>query len=173
MLGLIKKRRSIRKFDDMRVPEEMLFELIEAATFAPSGSNVQSWKFCIVNDNKTLNQIKVFSPGLLGNPPSLIVICSDKTLSLEKGGILGRDEMRIMDAAMAAQNIMLLATHKGLATCPVKGFNEQAVRKILNIPDSLSIDLIISVGYSSEQPSAPKRKSVKEVTFINQWGDKN
>ncbi len=171
ILGVMKKRRSTRKYKKEGISKDLLLQLIEAAIWAPSGSNVQSWYFIIVDDVNTIEQVNAFSPGLLGDPPSIILICSDRKKAFEKAGILGRDELCLMDISMAAQNIMLLAEEMGLSTCPVKSFNKRAISKILNLPDYVSADLIISVGYSDEITNTPKRRSIKETTFFNTWGE--
>jgi len=46
----IQKRRSIRSFKQVPVPDEMIFEMLEAARQAPSGSNAQPWRFVVVTD---------------------------------------------------------------------------------------------------------------------------
>ncbi len=170
ILKLIKKRRSIRKYKKERASKNLLLQLIEAAIWAPSGSNVQPWYFIIADDPETVEQINAFSPGLLGKPPTIILICSDRKKAFEKAGILGRDELCVMDISMAAQNIMLLAEEIGLGTCPVKSFNKRAISRILNLPSYVSADLIISVGYADEIASPPQRRSVQDVTFFNAWG---
>ncbi|MQY79059.1 MAG: nitroreductase family protein, partial [Bacteroidetes bacterium] len=69
ILNVMKKRRSIRKYKKENVSKDLLLQLIEAAIWAPSGSNVQPWYFIIVDDANTLEQVNAFSPGLLGKPP--------------------------------------------------------------------------------------------------------
>lgn len=170
ILNVIKKRRSTRNFKKENVPRNLLWHLIEAAIWAPSGSNIQPWYFIIIDNNNTIEKINAFSPGLLGKPPSVILVCSDRKKAFEKGGILGRDVLCLMDISMAAQNIMLLAEELGLSTCPVKSFHKRAISKILNLPDYVSADLLISIGYSNEITRTPKRRTVKEVTFLNSWG---
>jgi len=54
---LIKTRRSIRVFQDKPVPEEMLLQAIELATWAPNGGNQQNWRFYVVLNKKTINDI--------------------------------------------------------------------------------------------------------------------
>jgi len=171
IMDVIKKRRSVRNYKNKKVEKKIIKELILAGTWAPSGSNIQSWKFVIVDNNNIKEKIDTFSPGLMGNPPNLIVFCYDKELAYEKGGKLGRDELGKMDICMAAQNIMLLATEKNISTCPVKSFNSNALKKILKLPDYIDPVLIVSLGYSDKQPSPPNRKSVDQVSFYNEWGD--
>jgi nitroreductase len=54
---LIKTRRSIRKFQDKPVPEELLLQALELATWAPSGGNKQAWRFCIVTNKELIGKM--------------------------------------------------------------------------------------------------------------------
>jgi nitroreductase len=171
LMDIIKKRRSVRNFTEEEVSEKILQELIEAAIWAPSGSNTQSWRFIVINNRERVQLIKSFSPGLLGNPSSLIIICIDSREAFSKGGISGRDLLSSMDAAMAAQNILLVATEKGLASCVVQGFNKRAVKSLINLPEDIEPVLLISLGYSKDQVLAPPRKDLKDILFFNEWND--
>ncbi len=170
-LNLIKNRRSVRVFDNKKVNIEELIDLIEAAIWAPSGSNIQAWFYGIVDEEDILEKIKSFSPGLFGDPPNLIILCTDNKTAFKKGGKMGK-EVVIYDIAMAAENILLLATAKNLATCCVKSFNKRAVNKILKLPEYVSAELIIAVGFAQRIPVAPKRKQLNQITFINEWEGK-
>ncbi|MCC3145317.1 nitroreductase family protein [Halanaerobium sp. Z-7514] len=173
LLNLIKKRRSIRNFRNDKIARDDLAELVEAAIWAPSGGNIQSWRFIIVDDDVLLEKIDAFSPGLSGNPPALIILCYDKNLAYKKGGKFGRDILSRMDISMAAQNIMLLAAEKALASCPVKSFNRGALIELLKLPDKIEPELLISVGYSFVEPPPPKRDKLEEICYFNNWGEEN
>ena len=56
-LEFIYKRHSIRKFKDEVVPMNDLEEIIKAATYAPSGKNIQNWHFVIINNKETINEL--------------------------------------------------------------------------------------------------------------------
>jgi nitroreductase len=56
-LQFVYKRQSVRKFTDETVPEEHLREIVRAATFAPSGKNVQNWQFVAVTDKNKVTAI--------------------------------------------------------------------------------------------------------------------
>lgn len=170
LMKTIKKRRSTRKYKNEKVLRDYVLELIEAGIYAPSGSNIQPWQFIIVEKPEIINNIRAFAPGLMGNPPNLIIVCRDLKKAFNKGGEFGRDELSIIDISMAAQNILLLATEKGISTCIVKSYNKEAIEKILGIPNYISADIIISLGYSETNCDAPQRRSVKECTYLNKWG---
>ena len=54
---LIKTRRSVRKFQDKPVPEDLLVKALELATWAPNGGNKQAWKFCIVTSKDLIQKM--------------------------------------------------------------------------------------------------------------------
>jgi len=164
----IRDRRSIRRFQEKAIPEEVLVRLVEAGVWAPSGGNAQTWIFIIINEQSRIEQIKAISPGLLGDPIALIAVCQDKDLAYKKGGELGRETLSVMDAAIASQNIALQASAEGLGSCLVLSFHEKGIQEFLNLPEHIVPELLITLGYPAESPKPPKRK-FKEVTFFNEY----
>lgn len=150
-------RRSIRDFKDKEVEKEKLEELAKAAIWAPTGGNAQPWFFVIISDKEKLRQIKAVSPGLLGMPPSLIAVCSNKQANVKKMGAIG-SVLAIMDCSMASQNIMLRALDLELGTCAIRSFNQSAVGEVLKTPDGVDPELLITVGYPKKDTKAPSRK---------------
>lgn len=109
----IQSRRSIRNFKNTPVPEDLLRRLADAGRLAPSASNLQAWKFFFVTEPDLVAKVDMFSPGLSGHPPVILVICSDMEYALNhsrNAEIYGC----MMDASMAAENIMLAALEEGL-----------------------------------------------------------
>ena len=74
-----------------------------------------------------------------------------------------------VNAAMAAENLMLRAVDLGLGTCAIKSYNEAAVRKVLRLPDTARIELLVTIGYPEGEPRCPARKPMEEVLFWNGW----
>ena len=77
----IVKRRSIRKFKSVPVPEEHIAELLHAARLAPSGCNAQPWRFKIVKDPETKLGLAdaAFGQSFIASAPVVIVCCADIT----------------------------------------------------------------------------------------------
>ena len=170
VLEAIRSRRSIRKFKTDPIPDDLLIKILDAGRWAPSGSNIQPWLFIVVKDPKILKLVKMFSPGLFGDPPVVIAICSDKKRAFEVGGELARDYLTVTDCSMAAQNMMLAAHALGLGTCVIKSFSAQAIKKILKLPKHIEPELLLSIGYPDEQPSPPLRRPLEEITFLDEYG---
>ncbi len=168
-------RRSVRAFSDQPVSRDLLRSLVEAATWAPSASNVQAWRFCVVDDPALVRKLDMVSPGLSGKPPVIVVVLSDREYARAKGGQKAADEFSSLDAAYACENLMLAAADAGLGTCAIKSYNDDAVRSLLNVPDGLQVELLISLGWPdpAKSPRAPKRKPLDEVLRFNgceTWG---
>lgn len=157
LLKAIVERRSVRSFQADPVPEDTLRRLVEAGIWAPSGGNAQTWCFIILTDGVSIRRLKMLSPGLLGNPPAVIVICQDIAEAERKGAKLGKEVLSLMDSAMAAQNIMLAAYAEGLGTCIVRSFHPGGVQKLLRLPDYIEPQALISVGVPASVHKPPKR----------------
>jgi nitroreductase len=115
----IRTRRSIRHYKADSIPREIIEKLIlNAAIWAPSGGNCQYWRFDIVDEPTLLAKVKMLSPGMLGNPPVVVVICQDEQKVKEKWGDIGT-HLSAMDSAMAGQNLMLAAHSQGFGTCAI------------------------------------------------------
>ncbi len=169
---LIKERRSVRFYEDKVPDNEDIWAILETAIWAPSASNMQARCFIVVKKKEILKKIIAFSPGIIGEPPILIVLCSDKKKAYDVGGELGKNLTSIMDVALSAQNIMLAAWAKGLGTCPILSFNPRAIAQILKLPEHIYPELIVSVGYPKTIPSPPKRPDLKEVVFYEEYGNR-
>ena len=166
---VIEKRRSIRKFSDKPVSRGILEELIKAAALAPTASNLQAWRFFVADDPKLVRDIDSFSPGLSGKPPVIIAIASDLAEVERRGSKNSLVYGLMMDASMAAENLMLKAADLGLGTCAIKSYNDKAVHKLLNLPDTMRLEILISLGWPAGEPRTPKRKPMEEVLFWNAW----
>jgi nitroreductase len=168
----IKNRRSIRKYKPEPVPEGLVKKILEAAVWAPSGSNIQPWNFIVIKDRKVLNMVRKISPGYFGDAPLAILVCSDKKRAYKLGGELGRDYLTIADCALAVQNMLLAAYASGLGTCIVKSFSSTAIKHILEIPDEIEPELLVIVGYPDQSPKPPLRRPLEEITCLNKYGEK-
>jgi nitroreductase len=70
-----------------------------------------------------------------------------------------------MDIAHAAQNICLEAAELGIGTCCIMSFNPDAVAELLDLPEGVTADYIISLGYPSGSQVKTKKRSVEETVL--------
>ena len=163
-------RRSIRRFTQQPVERALIEELIRAGCMAPTGSNLQTWRFVAVDDPALIKAICAISPGISGAPPCILALCTDEQLALTKGGTLALTQLSVMDLSMAAQNIMLLAADCGLGTCAVKSFQGVLVHRLLKLPEHIAVHLLLTLGYPVKLPeNAPRRRPLEEILRYNGW----
>jgi len=168
LIDIIKGRRAVRRFEDKPISIEDMKKILEAAIWAPSGSNIQPWEFILVMDKENIEKIKLVSPGLFGNPQALVVVCLNKERA-KKGGKMG-EEMARLDLGISAQNMMLMAYSLGIGSCPVVSFNKIALKELLNIPEHVDPVIILIFGYPKRWPRAPRRREFKEVVHVEEFG---
>ncbi|GAH64703.1 unnamed protein product, partial [marine sediment metagenome] len=108
-LDAIKKRRSVREFKPDVVPDGTLLEIIHAATSAASASNAQAWGFIVVREPEKLRWVCAVSPGIIGTPSAVIVLCSNIDREYER-----YDWMSI---GTATQNLLLASFDLGIGSC--------------------------------------------------------
>lgn len=184
---LVIKRYSCRKFQNIPVEKEKIIHCVESARVAPSACNAQPWKF-VVFDAPRLKQ-KVAEAATSGpyrlskfihDAPVLILVLADKVSFLSRVGSLVRNtRFYLMDIGIVCEHIVLQAAELGLGTCYVGWLNEKAVKRLLKIPKSIEIPLIICMGYPREsyklndpirrRAGSEKRKPINEILLFNEY----
>ncbi len=171
-LTWVKKRKSIRKYSSRPVPREMIDSCLEAARLAPSACNSQPWSFIVVDDEKIKNEIvKKALSGIykmndfVREAPTLIVVLTEHSAYIARmGGQLRHVKYSLIDIGIACEHLILRAVELGLGTCWLGWFNEKAVKKVLGLPKSKKIDVMISLGYPEVADGKDKkRKSLKKT----------
>ena len=161
----IKTRRSIRAFTEEEVSEEEIKRILDAARWAPSAGNIQPWIFVIVRDPKRKRRLSeaALNQLFIEEAPVVIVVCADQERSGRVYGRRGSDLYCIQDTAAAIQNLLLAAHALGLGACWVGAFNEDAVRRVLNIPAGVRPVAIIPMGRPAVKPRTVFKRSLNEI----------
>ncbi len=164
VLESVLNRRSIRKFQEKEIPNEMVDKLIHALIWAPSAGNLQSRKFYIIKDQKVKDSITrvALNQTFISKAPIVFVCCTDDMLA-SRYGQRGVNLYTIQDVSCSIMGMMLVAHEMGLGTVWVGAFNENEIIKILNLPSHLRPVAIIPVGWPKKIPSTTPRVSVSEA----------
>ncbi len=165
LIEAIKGRRSIRRYRDKDVEEWKIRELIDAARWAPSAGNTQTWRFYVVEneDIKHSLYLAALKQRAVKEAPVVIVVCFDTDEMRAYYGSRGVHLYGIQDTAAAIQNLLLRAYDLGLGTCWIGAFDEAAVSSALELKESLRVVALITLGYPAERPLS-RRKDVEEIT---------
>ena len=177
MLELIVSRQSDRKYSDKPVEKEKVDRIIEAGRMAPSACNSQPWKFIVVNEPELLQKVaEAASAKLLGMnsfvgqaPLMFVVIREQPNFSSKIGGSIKNKDYSLIDIGIASENICLQARAEGLGSCMIGWFDEKELRKILGIPRSKRVELIITMGYSLSEQREKRRKPSEVTVSYNKY----
>lgn len=193
---VFKIRRSVRKFKEKAIEDEVINEILCAANTAPC-TDMCSYYFGVIIDPDVKKQIGAATvyADWVANAPVIFVCCSTIELDVkdvEPGsyahkGLAERYGEEVLNffmsaenrksikmlmqsspAYIAAQHIILSANSHGLKGCLVDFINIEKINKILNIPDNITCELIVPVGYPDENPKPIKVNQSNNV-FYDRW----
>jgi nitroreductase len=160
------KRRSIRKFKEDLISDEIIEELLHAAMSAPSACNRRPWEFYVVTNKDKLLELKKASRFARYDAPLAIVVCGN----LSKALPLSLSTYWIQDCSAATENILLRVTdlNLGAVWCgahPQKKVEEN-IREILNISEKEVPLNIIFIGYPIEESEPRDQYDIKKIHYI-------
>lgn len=171
ILELIKTRRNIREFHPRFVDWDKLSRILDAARHAPSCGNLQNWKFVVVintGQKKQLAEAALQQYEII-NAAALIVVCAEPEKAERYYGLRGDRLYTIQNCAAAIQNMLLEAHSLGLGARWIGAFEEEMVKKVLNIPDEIRPQAIIAVGYPKEIPPKPPKMPLESLVYFHAW----
>ena len=153
---LIKSRRSIRKFKAIPVKNEDLLDIIEAGTFAPSGSNTQCYRFVVTTSSRDIRYLGVNRLSFFKTCKAVILCFADWSVCSnnypKKSKLFAH--LPYLDCGASMQNMLLMATEKGLGTCWITMHPDMKCMDYINhtfeIPTSYEIMGSIAIGYADE-----------------------
>ena len=163
---VISKRRSVRHFNTkLAVSDEVVRELLAAATSAPSAGNIQPWRFVVLRSQEARERLgAAIGQRWATAAPVVIVVCVDPRPCAARYGERGEALYAIQDSAAAVQTLLLAAVDRGLASCWIGAFGEDAVRDAIGVPRPITPIAVLPLGYSAEAAAKPSRRPLEEVT---------
>ena len=176
-IQMIKERRSIRKYTDDVVPQEILEKIVDAARFSPSWTNAQIARFTFVSDKNLIAKIAedgvkgfVYNKKTLENAKNILILSFVKgksgVLPPERGDIKieNATKWEMFDAGIACQTFCLAAHEQGVGTCIFGVIDETEIAKTIDLPADETVAALIVIGYPAEAGKEPVRKEVAELT---------
>ena len=161
VIGAIKKRRSIRRYQRRPLLDKDLEDLLEAARLAPSGSNRQPWQMIVVREEKRKKDLVPMCKN-----QEFVGDCSVFLVGLDDPG----QKWAKVDLAIAFDHISLLAVERGLGTCWIGAFDREAVARYLKVPEPLVVTACMTIGYPAEEPEPRHRKEAEGLFYWEEYG---
>jgi nitroreductase len=188
IVEIARRRKSIRKFKPDRFDINILFECIDAAKEAPSGSNAQPWHFVIVEDFALKEKLRevcesgerkfyshvrgelaewLHSKGLSWQKPFLTDAPYIVAVFAYKKAPYSRESVWI-----AVAYFLLALEEKGIASLTYTPPNRDEVAELLKCPPEYRLEVLIPTGYPDEQKVKEPRKGLDEIVSLNYFGEK-
>ena len=195
VLDAIHNRRSIRRYADRQIPEEVIGRLLEAAAWAPSAHNRQPWRFVVVRSSSIRQTLaKAMGDRLRadrladGDPvevveadahrsysritgaPTVVVFCltmKEMDVYPDERRQKAEHAMASQGTAMAIQNLLLTAHAEGLGACWLCAplFAPTIVQAVLGLPPDWAPQGLVTMGYPVAEPKPKARRPVEAVTL--------
>lgn len=177
IMDVIKGRRSIRRYEDKDIPEELVNKLLEAVQWSPSWANTQCWEVVVVKDAETKQKLQETLGK--GNPagkamveaPVVIVMCGKvKSSGYYKDQVTTKfGDWLLFDVGIATQSLCLEAHSLGLGTVIAGLFDHDKARAAVKAPEGVEVVAIVPLGYSAKESSPPKRREIVEFTHYGSF----
>ncbi len=167
MIETIYQRRSIRKFTNELINDEVINQLLKCAMAAPSARNMCPWEFYVIRNKEVQKQLQNVSPNFNYQSNVIIIVCGNTDKSLTKNP----NDFWIQDCSAAIENILLAATKEGVGSlwCGIYPVMERVekVRKIINVSSQIIPLGLIHLGMAAEEKEPRTRYDQACVHFIN------
>jgi len=160
-LETVLSRRSVRRYKPDPVPNDVLNNILEAGRLAPSAANRQPWHFIVIRDSGLRQKLAQGRWNkFVAESAFTVVGCGDPTVS---------PKWHTVDVAIALQNMVIAAWAQGVGSCWIGDFVEDEVKKLLGIPEKLSLIAMISFGYPAEKPTEHDKKTLNEILHYDKF----
>jgi len=194
----ILERRSIKAYDPQhKMSEDEIARLMSLAMLSPTAFNIQNWRFVVVTDPVLRKEVRAVSwdQAQVEEASLLIVLTADLHAWAKQperywenaskpvqdylvsaigqyydGNELVQRDEAMRSCGMAAMTIMLAAKEMGYDTCPMDGFDFDAVAKLLNLPDDHTPVMFVVVGKALKE-AQPRggQLHMNEVVVYNKF----
>lgn len=197
-LAAIEARRAVKHYDPShQMTDEEIQRLLSLAMLSPTAFNIQNWRFVLVRDPELRRQIRAaaWDQAQVTDASLLVVLCADlkswekvparywRGAPQEVQDFLlpaidryyrGRDQVQRDEAmrscGIAAQTLMLAAKALGYDSCPMDGFDYDAVGKLIHLPEDHAVAMFVVVGRGTKEAwPRPGQLPIDEVVVTDRF----
>ncbi len=164
----VKRRKSVRAFEDREIPEQILNRILDTARLAPSANNRQEWRFVVVRDKQTKAKLAHLAgeQHFVGEASAVLICCG-----IDDGKVMHCGQLAYpVDVSIIIDHITLLAAAEGLGTCWIGHFDEPGVKSLLQIPEGVRVVELLPIGYPKDSTLKIKnRLPLDTIVMDEKW----
>lgn len=189
--------RALRRFKPDPIPDEVLFQVLDAAIRAPSGQNAQDWRFLVITDPAVKAKMQEWATetwgrygARFGDDATIAALPRSQRLSLQSVrdlahniatvpaivlvlGLKGRHGTPGGSTFPAVQNLLLAARALGLGGSVFNlALRRADLAAMLDIPENNEIYCCLPIGYPTDRHGPVSRKPVRDVMYLNRYGQR-
>ena len=157
----IKARLSIRRYADTPIPDKDVKVLLKALQLSPSANNSQNWEFIFVDDSDLK---RTLIPACFNQ--KFVADCTYFIAGVANPGL----KWHMVDITIALTNLTLQAVELGYGTCWIGAFDEEKVKRILNVPNDKKVVICMVLGKPKGKHVPRTRKKIENFVYLNQFG---
>lgn len=177
-LDVIFSRKSVRSYTDQPVSDEQVETMLRAAMAAPTGMNVQPWRFVVIRDQAVKDKLAGPRGGMIAQAPVVFVICGETTLMRKPFGQPDAEAVEVengnwtQDCSAATENLLLAAEALGLGAVWTAAHpyadRVNPIREALGLPENVTPLCVVPCGYPAGDDQ-PKDKWKPENIHYDKW----
>lgn len=184
MTDMLFNHRTIRKYKDSPIPEELLQRILEAGTRASTTGNMQVYSIIVTTDSKIKSDLSPchFNQSMVQEAPVVLTFCADfnrfNRWCRLRNAEPGYDNFlsfftAAIDALLVAQNVCVAAEAEGLGICYLgtTTYTADRIIGILDLPDGVVPVTTVTVGYPDEDPGLTDRLPLEAVVHQEKYRD--
>lgn len=197
LLEVMRKRRSVREFKDIDISSDIISDILESAKLAPE-TDTCHYYFGVIKDTNVKNEIAAATllAEWVAKAPVIIVCCCNISWDIgeqtdDDYGVIGNklrygeDIINLLQehnnrkacktliqstpVYIAAQQMILTAVSHNLRGCLVDFIDIEKINKILMLPECITCQLLVPIGYTDQIPASKSDKSRKDIFFYDRW----
>jgi nitroreductase len=156
-------RRSVRRFREEPIADEVLANILEAGRLAPTATNNQPWHFVVAREAEAKQAFSFGGFNGFARDADIVV------LGLYKQSEVIIERISLMDVTIALQNMVIAAWIQGVGSCWMGAFDEPRLRKALSLPADSRIVGALALGIPAETPVQPRKRPFNDVVHFDKW----
>lgn len=166
VFSVLAGRRTIRRFAQRPIEKGLLWKCVDVARLAPSAANLQPWEYVVVTDPGRCAAVFGALKWAAYLEPVWVPEAGERPTAYIAMIARNATPFTLRDMGLAAGSIVMLAESEGVGSCILCNIDKEALRKILDLPESFSVDAVIALGYKAESPVVEDR-----VDTVKYWRD--
>ena len=166
---VIRKRKSVRKYKNDPIPDDVLNRILDAGRIAPSAKNIQPWHFIVIREPDMKKKVAEACRNQHFIAEADVIICGCALEKIAWGRMGNYMAAWPHDLSIALEHIILAATNEGLGTCWIGAFDEGMVKDVLGIPNGVRVVALTPVGVPAEEAKNRGRLSLENIVSYERF----